>query len=903
MASSKSALDDLEARWGDRWEQEGTYRFDRAADRGDVYSIDTPPPTVSGSLHVGHVFSYTQTDTVARYQRMRGRSVFYPMGWDDNGLPTERRVENFFGVRCDPSVAYQENLAAPATVPARRQDFVPVSRRNFVEFCRQLTKTDEKVFERLWRLLGLSVDWSLTYSTVAPAAQRISQLAFVRNLARGEAYSSEAPSLWDTTFQTAVAQAELEDRDRPGAYHDLRFHRAGSADGADGAGDVVISTTRPELLPACVALVAHPDDERYQALFGHTVTTPVFGVEVPVLAHRRAEPDKGTGIAMVCTFGDLNDVLWWRELELATRPVIGKSGRLIAETPDWLTTDGARAAYAELAGRSTFAAQQALVELLRAAGDLVGEPRPITHPVKFYERGDRPLEIVTTRQWYLRNGGRSGELRGDLLERGRQLNWHPEYMQHRYENWVDGLNGDWLISRQRFFGVPIPLWYRLDAEGRPEHDRPIVPDEASLPIDPQSHVPPGFTAGQRDRPGGFTGDPDIMDTWATSSLTPQIACGWERDADLFARTFPMDLRPQGHDIIRTWLFSSIVRSHYEHHQLPWTDTALSGWILDPDRKKMSKSKGNVVVPTELLHQHGADAVRYWATSARLGTDTAFDPGQMKIGRRLATKVLNASRFALGLGAPADGQAPDELVGPDVEAGPGSRAVTEAVDQALLGRLAGLVDEATAAFEQYDYARVLRGTEEFFWQFCDDYLELVKDRAYGRGPAAGSARTTLRTAVSVLLRLFAPFLPYVTEEAWSWARARPDTGSPAGEQPAAAAGPPEATDALPGFTTGSVHRAPWPSAADLPDPTAAPDLVLVVAADVLRLIRRAKSDAKRSIRAEVASVLVSDTAERIAAIRRVQADLCGAGNVAELELVESGAELSVVVRLVEPSSAG
>lgn len=876
MALSTSALDDLEARWGDRWESDGTYRFNRAAERADVYSIDTPPPTVSGSLHVGHVFSFTQTDTIARFQRMRGREVFYPMGWDDNGLPTERRVENFFGVRCDPAVAYQHDFTPPSKIASKRQDFAAISRRNFVELCEQLTQTDEKAFEQLWRLLGLSVDWSLTYSTVSRHSQRISQLAFLRNLGRGEAYSSEAPSLWDVTFQTAVAQAELEDRERPGAYHDLRFH------GTDGRADVVISTTRPELLPACVALVAHPDDERYQSLFGSSVITPVFGVEVPVLAHRRAEPDKGTGIAMVCTFGDLNDVIWWRELELDTRPVIGKNGRLLGELPDWLTTDAARSAYQQLAGKSTFAAQQALVELLRASGDLLGNPRPITHPVKFYERGERPLEIVTTRQWYIRNGGRSAELRTALAARGEELQWHPDYMRHRYQNWVDGLNGDWLISRQRFFGVPIPLWYRLDAEGEPDYDTPIVPGVADLPVDPQSHRPAGYSAEQRDQPGGFTGDPDVMDTWATSSLTPQIVCGWESDPDLFARTFPMDLRPQAHDIIRTWLFSSVVRSHLEHHSLPWSHAALSGWILDPERKKMSKSKGNVVVPTQLLEQHGADAVRYWAASARLGTDTAFDPAQMKIGRRLAIKLLNASKFVLAL-APAAADAP----------------VSEPIDQAMLTELAALVEAATTDFENYEYARVLQTTEEFFWQFCDDYLELVKDRAYGEGPASASAQTALLTAVSTLLRMFAPFLPYVTEEVWSAGRTE--------------------AEPRPGFTTGSVHRASWPEAAELralarpaaqsdDQPTAQPagePSVLVIAAHLLRQIRKAKSDARRSVRAEVSTVVVADSAARLAAVQVVVADLRSAGNVGQLSTREltatelaAGIQPSVEVRLLE-----
>ncbi len=870
----KPTLDGLEARWGAAWEEQGTYRFDRTAERAEVFSIDTPPPTVSGSLHVGHIFSYTHTDTVARYQRMAGRSVFYPMGWDDNGLPTERRVENFYGVRCDPSVPFVEGYRPPDKPAKKRQDFEAISRRNFIDLCEELTATDEQVFEDLFRLVGLSIDWTFTYTTVGPRSQRISQRAFLRNLARGEAYSQEAPSLWDTTFQTAVAQAELEDRERPGAYHDLAFHRS------DGGDDVVISTTRPELVVSCVALVAHPDDERYQPLFGSTVTTPIFGVEVPVKAHHLAEPDKGTGIAMICTFGDLTDVIWWRELDLDTRAVLGKDGRFPTEAPAWLTTDTARDAYARFAGKAAGGAQQVMVELLTESGELLGEPRKINHPVKFYEKGDKPLEIVTTRQWYIRNGGRDDALRQQMLERGAQLQWHPDYMRHRYDNWVGGLNGDWLISRQRFFGVPIPLWYRLDADANPDHDHPIVPDEASLPVDPQSHVPPGFTADQRDQPGGFTGDPDVMDTWATSSLTPQIACGWEEDTDLFARTFPMDVRPQAHEIIRTWLFSTVVRSHFEHGTVPWANAALSGWILDPDRKKMSKSVGNVVVPTDLLEQHGADAVRYWAASARPGTDTAFDAGQMKIGRRLAIKILNASKFALGLGpAPADG------------------AVTEPLDRAVLAELADLVDDATRAFDAFDYARALQRTEDLFWRFCDDYLELVKVRAYGSGEGdssegAVSARVALRESLSTLLRLFAPFLPYVTEEVWSWCRT--DAG------------------ALPGFEVVSVHRADWPDAASLraragqstAGSKADTEGVLAVASEVLGRIRKAKSDAKVSMRADVDVVVVTDTEARLAALSAASGDLRDAGKVTELvtATLGDGEEPSVTVRLAEVAAA-
>ena len=852
QAPDRPTLDGIEARWNAVWQADGVYRFDRSSERPDVYSIDTPPPTVSGSLHVGHVFSYTHTDLQARYMRMRGKRVFYPMGWDDNGLPTERRVQNYFGVRCDPSQPYDPSYAPPADSGNLKKGApqVSISRQNFVELCQRLTVEDEKAFEQLFTRLGLSVDWTHTYETIGDRARRAAQRGFLRNLARGEAYATEAPTLWDVDYRTAVAQAELTDRELPGAYHRIGFTRP------DGE-KVFIETTRPELIPACVALVAHPDDERYSPLFGTTVTTPLFGVEVPVHAHELADPTKGSGIAMICTFGDTTDVTWWRELDLPVRSIVARDGRLLTTPPDGVAPEP----YAELAGKTVKQAQKRIVELLADSGDLVGEPQAITHPVKFYERGDRPLEIVTSRQWYLRNGGRDADLRDDLVQRGKEIVWHPGFMQSRYENWVGGLNGDWLISRQRFFGVPFPLWYRLDEAGEPDYDAPLLPDEADLPVDPTSDVPAGMTAEQRDVPGGFTADPDVMDTWATSSLSPQIAGGWEDDPDLFARVFPYDLRPQAHDIIRTWLFATVVRSHHEHGSLPWTDAALSGWILDPDRKKMSKSIGNVVTPMGLLEQHGTDAVRYWAANGRLGTDTAFDEGQMKVGRRLAVKLLNASKFAL-----AFPEAPD---------GP----VTEPLDRALLTRLADVVDEATAAFEAYDYTRALERTEAFFWSYCDDYIELVKGRAYGEGEAAQSASRALRLSLDVLLRLFAPVLPFATEEVWSWWR------------------------------EGSVHAQPWPGAAALRDAggddRSDPDC-LSVAADVLQAVRRAKSEAKVSMRTPVTVLTVTAPDPVAELFALVEEDVRNAGVVEQVvrergDVLAVGAELGEAPAKVQRSS--
>ena len=840
----KPSLEGIESKWSQQWDEWGTYHFDRTKTRSEVYSIDTPPPTVSGSLHVGHVFSYTHTDCMARYKRMRGFEVFYPMGWDDNGLPTERRVQNYFGVRCDPSLPYVPDFTPPAEPDAKNQ--IPIGRRNFVELCERLTVEDEKAFEDLWRRMGLSVDWAQTYQTIDSNAQRTSQLAFLRNLARGEAYQSEAPTLWDVTFRTAVAQAELEDRERPGAYHRIGFPRSD-----DPSEKVFIETTRPELLAACVALVAHPDDQRYQPLFGTTVRTPAFGVEVPVVAHSLADPEKGSGIAMICTFGDLTDVTWWRELQLPTRPIVGWDGRILADTPEWITDAQGREHYAHLAGATTHTAKERMVEILTTTADLVGEPKPITHPVKFFEKGDKPLEIVTTRQWYITNGGRDPQLRAALLERGQELNWHPEHMRVRYENWVEGLNGDWLVSRQRFFGVPIPLWYPLDSSGSPIYDQPIIPAEETLPVDPSSDTPPGFTEAQRGAPNGFMGDPDVMDTWATSSLSPQIAGGWERDPDLWARVFPMDVRPQAHEIIRTWLFSSVVRAHLEDDCLPWSDAAISGWILDPDRKKMSKSKGNVVTPMAMLDEYSSDAVRYWAASGRPGTDTAFDVGQMKIGRRLAIKILNASKFALMQ-----------------EAQENDAAITEPLDKALLARLAHTVRTATEAFEDYNYARALEVAETFFWNFTDDYVELVKERAYGAqgDAAAASAKATLATSLSTLLRLFAPFLPFTTEEVWSW------------------------------WQEGSIHRAAWPEYTHLEALAQGADAALIDdVAEVLTQVRKVKSDAKASMRAEISSATVAAPDAQGERIALAAADIKAAGRITELS-ISSGDQLRVAATL-------
>ena len=825
-----------EARWYAEWERLGVHAYDPNRSRDQTFVIDTPPPTVSGSLHVGHVFSYTQTDVIARYQRMRGRSVFYPMGWDDNGLPTERRVQNARHVRCDPTIT---SSFGPVPAPRPEEFKQPprlVSRPDFIATCLEVTREDEEAFKALWRRLGLSVDWREEYSTIDDRCRHLAQLSFRDLWEKGHLYNVDAPTMWDVDFQTAVAQAEVEDRPTRGAFHHIAFGVEGQDDG------FVVATTRPELLAACVGVTAHPDDKRYRPLFGKRAVTPIFRVPVPIFPSELADPEKGTGILMVCTFGDATDIGWWREQGLALRQVVGRNGRLAAVefgAPGWESLDAARAnrAYAALVGKTVHSARQLVVEQLRdpanapAGSDapLRAEPQPIEHSVKYYEKGERPLEFVTSRQWFVR----LLDKKDALLLKGDEVRWHPDFMRLRYRNWTENLNTDWCISRQRFFGVPIPLWYPLDAAGSPDFERPIVAPAELLPVDPTTDVPPGRRAEERGQPGGFVGETDIFDTWFTSSLTPQISSRWLLDPERHRRLFPADLRPQAHEIIRTWAFYTIAKALLHENAIPWRHVAVSGWILDPDRKKMSKSRGNVVTPMHLLDDYGADGVRYWAASARLGTDTAFDDKVLKVGKRLVTKLFNAGKFVLS----QDGE---------------EEPVVAELDRAFVHRLRGLVERVTASLDEFEFAQALQETESFFWHdFTDTYLELVKARARGEG--GGSAIGALRLGLSVLLRLFAPALPYITEEVWSWAFA------------AEAAQP-------------SIHRAPWPGAADLAVPPPREPACFDAAVACLAAINKAKSEGGVSVGRGVAAVTLAASPATLARLEPALADVLASARV-------------------------
>jgi valyl-tRNA synthetase len=857
----------VEQRWAEFWEREGVYRYDPSRPREQTFVVDTPPPTVSGSLHIGHVFSFTQTDVVVRYQRMRGKNIFYPMGWDDNGLPTERRVQNYFHVRVDVAAPFQEGLTLEPATPEKLKSEPPriVSRPNFIALCHEVTRRDEEAFMALWRKLALSVDWRQEYATIDDRCRKLAQLSFLDLHEKGHTYNTVSPTMWDIDFQTAVAQAEVEDRPQSGAFHQVAFGLEGTDE------SFTIATTRPELLAACVAVTAHPDDPRYRSLFGKKAVTPLYHAPVPIFPSTQVDREKGTGIVMVCTFGDITDVNWWRQEQLPLRQVLDRGGRFLPirfGEANWPSQrpDAANACYEKLVGKSIKQARAATVELLRdpsnasaarAGAALQGEPAPVQQVVKYYEKGDRPLEFIATRQWFVR----LMDKKDAMISAGERIAWMPPFMGGRYQTWTRGLQQDWCISRQRYFGVQFPVWYRLDAKGVADHDRPILAPREMLPVDPTVDVPPGFDASQRGQPGGFAGEADVFDTWFTSSLTPQIGSGWVLDPGRHERLFPADIRPQSHEIIRTWAFYTIAKALLHENKIPWKHVLVSGWVLDPDRKKMSKSKGNVVTPMALLDTYTSDGVRYWSASARLGSDTAFDEKVLTVGKRLVTKIFNVGKYVLSQSA---------TVGP----------ISHELDRAFVADLARMVAEVTEAFERFDYADALATTESFFWgSFTDTFVELVKARArgdLGDEAARSSAVGALRLGLNVLLRLFAPALPYITEEVWSWAFAE-ETGHV------------------------SIHRASWPSAsefASVPKPAEAESLRRASLA--FAAINKRKSELGASIGRVLTDVRLGANDTTLARLAPIIDDVMAAaraekwGHVADATLADE----EIVVKSIE-----
>ena len=800
---------DKEKFWRDIWEDKGIYKRLKGKSRSASFVIDSPPPTVSGSLHVGHIFSYTHQDIIARYKRMRNFNVIYPMGWDDNGLPTERRVQNIFGVRIDNNIPYIKDLdiyKRKKELGLKNDDSLVINRQNFIEMCHKVTKKDEIVFKDLFRRMGYSIDWQDEYATIDNKSRYIAQSSFIDLFNKKHVYQSNAPTMWDVDFQTAVAQAEIEDREIKGAYHDLRFGIE------DSKQDLIISTTRPELLAACVGITAHPDDKRYKDLFGKKAISPVFFAPIPIFPSELVDKEKGTGILMVCTFGDQTDVIWWRENDLPLRQVFGSDGKILdirfsddKEKNGWVSLNQK---LANINARKIFdknlnESKKIIIDLLKDPKNsstgkipLISDPKNILHPVRFYEKGESPIEYLSTRQWFVQILDKKEK----LLEMGEKINWHPDYMSKRFSNWTENLSLDWCISRQRFFGVPIPVWYRLDENKTIDFDNVILPNIKDLPIDPVIDTPPGFTENQRNKPKGFIGEQDVFDTWFTSSMSPQIVSNWGiKNKEEMDKLFPMDIRPQSHEIIRTWAFYTIVKSLLHHNSIPWKNVVISGWILDPDRKKMSKSRGNVITPIDTIEEFGSDAVRYWAGSARLGTDTTYDESVFLIGNKLVTKLYNAAKFVLS----HDSSETNDI---------------NELDASFLQDLQKLIDEVTNCYDKFEFAQALQLSEEFFWNiYTDNYIELVKKRVFNsEGEEKKSAVTTLRIALSVLLRIYAPVLPSITEEIWSWCFAKETN-------------------------TNSIHQSNWPNVLEFKmfNPPENKDS-LDVAIKTIRAIRKTKT---------------------------------------------------------------
>jgi valyl-tRNA synthetase len=800
-----------EKKWREAWLASGTYAWDASVAREDSYVIDTPPPTVSGVLHIGHVYSYTQTDLIARFQRMNGKNVFYPIGFDDNGLPTERLVEK------------RRNIRA-----------TDMSREEFIRICHEEVQEAEQDFRNLFREIGLSVDWKLEYQTISPHSRRISQLSVLDLFEKNHLYRQMQPTLWDPVDRTAIAQAEVVEKESKGTMWQVAFDLA-------LGGQLEIATTRPELLAACVALMIHPDHPRAKELVGQTVVTPLFRVEVPVVADERVDPEKGTGMVMCCTFGDQTDIEWWREHKLPLRVILTKEGRIgdlsAIGSEEWPSQDAAsaKAAADQLTGLKVNAAKEKMVELLTADGRIVGAT-PVDRMIPAAERSGAPLEILVTPQWFVR----VLDKKEALIEKGRQIEWHPEYMRTRFEIWTENLKWDWCISRQRYFGVPFPFWYSKRAG---EEGRILAAHPDDLPVNPLTDAPRGYSRDEVEP------DPDVMDTWATSSVSPQINSGsisaeHMLNAERYAKLFPADLRPQAHEIIRTWAFYTIVKSHLHANKAPWSDMAISGWCLAQDRSKMSKSKNNNIDPRGLLSVYGADVVRYWTATSKLGLDTAYSEDVLKkVGKKLQTKLWNVARFLmLQLGTFAGKPTTPAA---DVAAG----LITEPFDKWVLSRLGRAVERATSQFEAYEYADALETIERFFWSdLCDNYLELVKARSYGEsGTPAGqtSAHYTLWHCVETVLRLLAPVMPHLTEELY-------------------AEHFPERAQAV-----GSIHaRGTWPKLADQSIDEAAEGLGSA-AVGILAAVRKVKSERKVSIKTPITRLVVAGT---LAGIETTFADL-------------------------------
>jgi len=778
---------EAEKKWQEYWADNDLFMFHHNPDK-ETYAVDTPPPTVSGKMHMGHAFSYTQQDIVVRYQRMKGKNVFFPFGTDDNGLPTERLVEN------------KKKILS-----------TKMSREEFIRICNQFIQEEKPGFIQSWKDIGMSADFKRSYSTINKHSQITSQASFIDLFSKGRVYQQESPVSWCTKCQTAIAQAEFESVDKNSHFNDIAFTSNGKK--------LIISTTRPEMLPACVALFYNPTDERYQHLHNKHAVVPIFNHEVPILADESVAKDKGTGLMMVCTFGDKEDVEKWHRFNLPLRVVFEKYGKM-------------NELAGEFKGFSIAEARQKILEKLKETGHLLGQ-KDITHAVNVHERCKTDIEFLKTAQWYIKVLDKKQE----LLGLGDKIIWYPEHMKVRYNHWVENLNWDWCVSRQRHFGVPIPVWTCSKC------GKHLVPDVEDLPVDPLTQKP------KKDCGCGsseFIGEKDVLDTWATSSVTPQIAGNWAHkgEYEYIYDNQPYALRPQAHDIIRTWLFYTIVKSYFHFNMIPWKNVMISGHALDPKGKKMSKSLGNVVEPTEMISKYSADALRFWAAGSKLGDDLPFQDKDLLTGQKFVTKLWNASKFSL---THLEDFSPSEI--------------TETYDRWLLSKLSRLVQEATETFDRYEYSRTKSAVEKFFWQtFCDQYLEIVKDRLYNpaeRGvQEKKSAQEALYRSLSGVLKLVAPIMPHITEEIYHLYFASRE-----------------------GYK--SIHLSSWPIFDESLISERA-ELAGDIGVDIINAVRKYKSEKQLSLKEELGTlVLVSEEKGFQEMVSSIEADLKAVLKVKEI----------------------
>ncbi len=673
------------------WDKEGIYKFDSNAKK--IFSIDTPPPTVSGKMHIGHAFQYSQMDFIARFKRMNGFSIFYPFGTDDNGLPTERLIEKEKKVKA-----------------------FSLGREQFIKLVLEtLDKELRPKYLEDWKRVGMSCDWTLFYSTINEHCRRIAQWSFLDLHKKGRMERRDAPAMWCPECRTGVSQIEIKDKELDSMFNDIVF----KVKEKNGEREIIIATTRPELLPACVAVFVYPDDKRYKELVGKKAKVPLFDFEVPILEDKRADPEKGTGIVMCCTFGDQTDMEWQKAHKLPIKEAITKDGKM-----------------SHLAGKykgmTMKEARKQMIEDMRSVG-LLKNQKSIKHFVNVHERCDTEIEFIKTKQWFVRYL----DLRKDMLKWGAKLKWHPKFMKSRYDNWVKGLQWDWLISNQRYYGVPFPVWYCEKC------DKVYLADENKLPVDPLKDSPPREKC---ECGGKLVGETDIFNTWFTSSLTPTIAAKLRPEIEEKVKF--MDLRPQAHDIITFWLFNTVVKSNIHYGKNPWKNVMISGFVT-LEGQKMSKSKGNVVEPQAVTEQHGADALRFWAAGSKLGEDLDYQEKDILTGKKFITKLFNASNFVFMNLADYKNKKPAQI---------------EKIDSLFLEELNGLIKTATSAFEEYEYSRAKTEVEKFFWhEFCDNYLEIVKKRIYNNKKGKESAQYILYHSLLALLKIIAPIMPFITEE--------------------------------------------------------------------------------------------------------------------------------------------